>query len=182
MQATNRARTGGINTAAYYRLLVKRSKKKGIRTYQSEGIDAARRGGRHRARDAMGTRCERGDPVRACVRGDLLHACMRGDPLQACVRARGPIASVRAWGSRASVHAGTRRVRVHVCVGTWCVRACMGIRCVRAWDPVRVWGSSGHGTRVGTQRMKGAFGVQKVVSEDEVESLYYLPYKPSTGA
>ena len=30
--------------------------------------------------------------------------------------------------------------------------------------------------------MKGAFGVKKVVSEDEVESLYYLPYKPSTGA
>ena len=47
---------------------------------------------------------------------------------------------------------------------------------------MHAWGSSGHGTRVGTQRMKGAFGVKKVVSEDEVESLYYLPYKPSTGA
>ena len=53
---------------------------------------------------------------------------------------------------------------------------------MHAWDPVHAWGSSGHGTRVGTQRMKGAFGVKKVVSEDEVESLYYLPYKPSTGA
>ena len=45
-----------------------------------------------------------------------------------------------------------------------------------------LWGSSRHGMCVGTQCMKSAFGVQKVVSKDEVESMYYLPYKPSTGA
>ena len=94
--------------------------------------------------------------MRACVGTQCKRAwgpvaSVRGDPVQACVREPGV-----------------------------CVRACVGTCCVRAWDPVHAWGSSGHGTHVGTQHMKGAFGVQKVVSEDEVESMYYLPYKPST--
>ena len=102
----------------------------------------------------------RGDLLQACVHGDLVQACVRGDPVQVCMRE--PSVCVCVWGPGACMHVGTH--------------------CMCAWDPVRAWGSSRHGTRVGTQHMKGAFGVQKVVSEDEVESMYYLPYKPSTGA
>ena len=72
------------------------------------------------------------------------------------------------WGHIACVRGDT----LHACVGPG-VRM-RGTRCVRG-DPAgmrRVWG----------QHMKGAFGVQNIVSEDEVESMYYLPYKPSTGA
>ena len=79
-----------------------------------------------------GTRCMRGDPLRACVREDPLHACVCGDPLQACMRGPGACACMRAWGPGA-------------CVRAWGPVACMrGTRCMRG-DPAGmgcVWGPS----------------------------------------
>ena len=122
----------------------------------------------------------------------------------------GPSASVRAWGPGACVCAGTQCLHVwgpgaSVHAGTQCMCVCMGTRsCMHVWGHIAcVRGDTLHacvgpgvrmrGTRcvrgdpagmrrVWGQHMKGAFGVQNIVSEDEVESMYYLPYKPSTGA